>query len=61
MLGQYDGADRAALMVGCASLRWFPGQVPGLSVKILYRQQGYAENMAIGLYRNGELVWGILP
>ncbi len=53
MLGQYHGASRAALTVGCKSLRWLPGQVPDVSVKILYRQHGYAESMSIVKWEPG--------
>ncbi len=46
-LGQYHGTSRAALTVECETLNWLPGLMPGVSVKILYRQHGYAESMAI--------------
>lgn len=46
-LRQYGGQNRAAVSLAINDLEWLPGLVPGLSVKPMYSQGGFPENVAL--------------
>jgi anti-sigma factor ChrR (cupin superfamily) len=54
-LRQYEGKDRSRIVLDTTRLAWSPGIRSGLSVKPLYRQSGYPEEMALVRWEPGAL------
>lgn len=46
-LRQYAGPGRPRLLRHAGRMEWLPGMVPGLTVKPLYAQSGFPENVAL--------------
>lgn len=52
-LRQYPGSDRRHVAVQTADLDWQPGEHPGVSIKPLYRQDGYTDSTRLERWAAG--------
>ncbi|MEW6612429.1 MAG: cupin domain-containing protein [Pseudomonadota bacterium] len=52
-LRQHDGPERQQVCLDTQALDWLPGVAPGLSVKPLYSQAGFPENVALVRWEPG--------
>ncbi|MFO1434102.1 MAG: cupin domain-containing protein [Candidatus Competibacteraceae bacterium] len=52
-LRQYAGSARPRLRLNTSALAWQPGPVPGVTIKSLYAQAGYPEQMALVRHEPG--------
>ena len=59
-LRQFPGRDRRHIAVDTAALDWQPGPAPGVSVKPLYAQPGYADSVQLERWAPGAKLGTVL-
>ena len=55
-LRQYAGLDRKQVAIDSHTLPWIPGKTPGIELKLLYTQSGYADQMRLEQWQPGTVL-----